>query len=76
MTTQEKFDLIPNHYMAQFVHKDLSDSLVMFFTPNPVQLDLSKAKFKDCDDLSLEISIDNANIFLSKVNLDILIDIR
>jgi hypothetical protein len=63
MTTQEKFDLIPAHYLPQF----LTDEKIMISIqiPHRVGIDIETATIINNQN-SVEIRIDNTLLILSK----------
>ena len=72
MTTQEKFDLIPAHYLPKFIN-DKKD-LIALSIPHYVGIDIEKATVKNRQG-SVEIRIDNTSLRLSTIYNDVTINI-
>ena len=63
MTTQEKFDLIPAHYLPRFINAD--KTLVSLSIPQYVGIDIDKAVIKEVIKGSIEINVGSASLSLS-----------
>jgi hypothetical protein len=62
MTTQEKFDLIPAHYLPKFINSD--KTLVSLSIPQYVGIDIDKAVIK-VNQGSIIINVGSASLSLS-----------
>jgi hypothetical protein len=62
MTTQEKFDLIPAHYLPRFISAD--KTLVSLSIPQYVGINIDKAVIK-VNQGSIEINVGSASLSLS-----------
>jgi hypothetical protein len=62
MTTQEKFDLIPAHYLPRFINAD--KTLVSLSIPQHVGINIDKAVIK-VNQGSIEINVGSASLSLS-----------
>lgn len=62
MTTQEKFDLIPAHYLPKFINAD--KTLVSLSIPQYVGINIDKAVIK-VNQGSIEINVGSASLSLS-----------
>ena len=72
MTTQEKFDLIPAHYLPKFI-SDKKD-LIALSTPHYVGIDIEKATVKTMHG-SVEICINGTSLNLSTTMNSVTINI-
>lgn len=72
MTTQEKFDLIPAHYLPKFINDD--KTLICISIPHHVGIRIDKATVKNYQG-SVEIHIDNTSLRLSTIYNDVTINI-
>ncbi len=63
MTTQEKFDLIPAHYLPRFINPD--KTLVSLSIPQYVGIDIDKAVIKEVNQGLIEINVGSASLSLS-----------
>lgn len=72
MTTQEKFDLIPAHYLPKFINDD--KTLICISTPHYVGINIDKATVKTSSN-SVEFRIDNTSLRLSTIYNDVTINI-
>jgi hypothetical protein len=62
MTNQEKFDLIPAHYLPRFINAD--KTLVSLSIPQHVGINIDKAVIK-VNQGSIEINVGSASLSLS-----------
>lgn len=72
MTTQEKFDLIPAHYLPKFINDD--KKFIILQIPHYVGINIEKATVKTSSN-SVEICIDNTSLQLSKIINSVTINI-
>lgn len=72
MTTQEKFDLIPAHYLPKFITDD--KKLICISTPHYVAIDIEKATVKNYQG-SVEIYINGTSLNLSTTMNSVTINI-
>lgn len=72
MTTQEKLDLIPAHYLPRFLNDD--KTLIALSIPHHVGIRIDKATVKNYQG-SVEIRIDNTSLQLSKIMNSVTINI-
>ena len=72
MTTQEKFDLIPAHYLPKFIN-DKKD-LIALSTPHYVGINIEKAMVKNRQG-SVEICINGTSLNLSTIMNSVTINI-
>ena len=72
MTTQEKLDLIPAHYLPKFINDD--KTLICISTPHYVAIDIEKATVTTSGN-SILIRIDNISLQLSTTMNDVTINI-
>jgi hypothetical protein len=72
MTTQEKFDLIPAHYLPKFINDD--KTLIALQIPHHVGIDIEKATVKKRQG-SVEICINGTSLNLSTTMNSVTINI-
>lgn len=72
MTTQEKFDLIPAHYLPKFINDD--KTLIALQIPHHVAIDIEKATVKTSSN-SVEFRILFTSLRLSTTMNDVTINI-
>ena len=72
MTTQEKFDLIPAHYLPKFLIDD--KTLISLQIPHTVGININKATVTTSSNTT-EISIDKTSLRLSTIYNDVTINI-
>jgi hypothetical protein len=72
MTTQEKFDLIPAHYLPKFINDD--KKFIIFQMPHYVGINLEKATVTISSNTVI-IRIDNTSLQLSTTMNDVTINI-
>ena len=73
MTTQEKFDLIPAHYLPKFINDDKKD-LIALSIPHYVGIDIEKATVKNRQG-SVGICINGTSLNLSTTMNSVTINI-
>ena len=72
MTTQEKFDLIPAHYLPKFINDD--KTLICISIPHHVGIRIDKATVTISSN-TIIIRIDNTSLQLSTTMNDVTINI-
>lgn len=72
MTTEEKFDLIPAHYLPKFITND--NKFIILQIPHYVGINIEKATVTISSN-SIEIRIDNTSLRLSTIYNDVTINI-
>ena len=64
MTTQEKFDLIPAHYLPKFLNDE--KTIISISIPHRIGIDLEMATVTNNQE-TVEIRVDNTLLILSKI---------